>query len=272
MDNNRNLPESGACRTAFYRFRGSIIKGRGEKDMNINLQGLGAGSQMAGALKSTRQKMERQEKCTNQVSFLEKQKDNLKNIKCDSLEEIARKLEMFHSYEDQIAAAKKEFNLSQMMHALDEAREQGEKIAEEAEKTAPKTPEERRKDMQEEAAGTEENRGVLSEVLEEILEESVEEIEEKLEETLEESVEDTGETLTELPEDMKEMKDMDETPDEARTENGEILTESARQTEISGAAGQETRTELMNGRTEQTLQMQNIISEPFKYQHFDQMA
>ena len=65
-------------------------------------------------------------------------------MECSTLEDIARKLEMFHSYEDQIAAVKQQYNNSQMAHVLDEAKEIGEKIAEEAEKTAPKTEEERR--------------------------------------------------------------------------------------------------------------------------------
>ena len=107
--------------------------------MNVGLQNInrtlfaGVGG---GMLKSTQEKMERQEKCASQVSFFEKQKENLKNMTCSSLEDIARKLEMFHSYEDQIAAAKKAFNNSQMGAVLDEARERGEKIAEAAEKTA----------------------------------------------------------------------------------------------------------------------------------------
>ena len=131
-----------------------------------------------GGMKSTQDKMERQEKCASQVSFFEKQKENLKTMACSSLEEIARKLEMFHSYEDQIAAAKKAYNNSQMMSALDEARERGEKIAEAAEEAAPKTPEERREEMLEEA---------MTETVEEMTEEMTEEM---LEENLEESAAD----------------------------------------------------------------------------------
>ncbi len=124
---------------------------------------------MGNGLKSTQEQQERKQKCASQVDFFEKQKQNLKHMECTTLEEIARKLEMFHSYEDQIAAAKQQFNNSQMGHVLDEAKEIGEKIAEEAEKTAPKTPEEREKDRIEEAAGSEEeNDGMLSEVLDEI--------------------------------------------------------------------------------------------------------
>jgi len=136
-----------------------------------------------GGLKSTQERQERQQKCADQVNFFEKQKANLKNMTCDSLEDIARKLDMFHSYEDQIAAAKKEYNNSQMSHVLDEAREIGEKIAEEAEKMAPKTPEEREKERIEEATGSEEeNKGMLSEVMEEISEELDDLQEEMLEE------------------------------------------------------------------------------------------
>ncbi len=139
-----------------------------------------------GSLKSTQEREERQQKCASQVDFFEKQKENLKNMKCTSLEDIERKLEMFHSYEDQIAEAKKQYNNSQMSHVLDEAREIGEKIAEAADKTAPKTPEEREKERVEEALGTEEeNKGVLSEIMDEVTE-AADELQEELEEQLEE--------------------------------------------------------------------------------------
>ena len=46
---------------------------------------------------------------------------------------------MFHSYEDQIAAVKKQYNNEQMFHTMDETRERGEQIAELAEDYAPKT-------------------------------------------------------------------------------------------------------------------------------------
>ena len=36
--------------------------------------------------------------------FFETQKQNLKNQKADTIEEIAKKLEKFHTYEDEIAA------------------------------------------------------------------------------------------------------------------------------------------------------------------------
>ncbi len=145
-----------------------------------------------GGMKSTQDKMERQEKCASQVSFFEKQKENLKTMACSSLEEIARKLEMFHSYEDQIAAAKKAYNNSQMMSVLDEARERGEKIAEAAEEAAPKTPEERKEEMLEEAADSEESKGMLTELMEEMTETVEEMTEEMTEEMLEENLEESA--------------------------------------------------------------------------------
>lgn len=152
-----------------------------------------------GGLKSTQERQERQQKCASQVEFFEKQKENLKNMQCTSLEDIERKLDMFHSYEDQIAEVKKQYNNSQMSHVLDEAREIGEKIAEAADKTAPKTPEEREKERVEEALGTEEeNKGMLSEIMEEVTEvadEIQEELEKQLEEELTEELQ--GEALEE---------------------------------------------------------------------------
>lgn len=142
-------------------------------------------------LKSTRDKMERQQKAGNQIAFWENQKEKLKEMECGTVEEIARKLEMFHNYEDEIAAVKAAYNNEQMAHILDEAQEQGEKNAEAAEKLEPKTPEERREELAEEAAGTEENEGVLEEVtdsMEEVLEETAEALEETQEQLLEEQL------------------------------------------------------------------------------------
>ena len=62
------------------------------------------------------------------------------------MEDIAKKLEMFHTYEDEIAAAKQEYNSSQMFHIMDEAEEEAEKRAKEAEKNKPKTEEERKEE------------------------------------------------------------------------------------------------------------------------------
>lgn len=122
-------------------------------------------------LKSTQDKLERQQNTQNQVAYWEQQKENLKNMECSSLEEIAKKLEMFHSYEDEIAAARMKYNSEQMWHIMDEARELGEKIAEEAEKLEPKTAEERRREMAEEALGIDDNKGELTGSMEEIQEE-----------------------------------------------------------------------------------------------------
>lgn len=117
------------------------------------------------ALKSAQDKAERQQKATNEIAFWENQKENLKNRECDTVEEIAQKLKAFHSYEDEIAAVKSAYNNEQMGHILDEAQEQGEKNAEAAKKLEPKTPEERREEMVEEALGTEEEESVLDEML-----------------------------------------------------------------------------------------------------------
>ena len=146
--------------------------------MNIGMHSFGSSVFGSGlltvgrGLKSTQQKMERQEARDRQVAFFENQKENLKNIKCETVEEIARKLELFHSYEDQIAAAKASYNNEQMWHMMDESREIGEKIAEAVEKSKPKTPEERMEELVEEAAGTESG-GILEE-LDEVMEEALE--------------------------------------------------------------------------------------------------
>lgn len=144
------------------------------------------------ALKSTLEKAERQQKTDSQIAFWEKQKENLKNMECDNVEDIAKKLEMLHDYEDEISAVKAAYNHEQMFHILDEAEEQGEKIAEAVEKMEPKTPEERRKEQVEEALGTDEDKGMLEEMLEETTDElkettdALEEMTEAAEETKEE--------------------------------------------------------------------------------------
>ena len=158
--------------------------------MNINMQGLNLLNRPTS--KAAQDRMERQAKRDNQIAFLEKQKENLKNMKTNSLEDIQRKLDMFQQYDDQIDAAKAAYNNSQMFHILDEARERGEKIAEEAEKMAPKTPEERREDMIEEATGIDKDKGILSEVMDE-LEDQIEEITEMAEDMAEISEENLDE-------------------------------------------------------------------------------
>lgn len=153
-------------------------------------------------LKSTEEKLERQAKCNNQVAFFEKQKENLKNVKCDTVEEIARKLEMFHTYEDEIAAAKAAYNSEQMFHITDEAEEMGEKIAENAKKTEPKTPEERKKEAAKEAGKETEETGdgILeempgsAELLEEVQQQETEDLSEQ---TAEDLSEQTAEKLSE---------------------------------------------------------------------------
>lgn len=171
--------------------------------MNISWEctsGLLRGMNSAGMLKSTRDRLERQENTQKQVDFYEQQKANLKNVKCGSVEEIAEKLNMLHSYDDQIAAAKAAYNSEQMWHILDESTERGEKIAEAVEKSKPKTPEERQEELVEEALGIEDAGGLLDELTEEIekmTEELTEEITEELTGELTEAV---GEVSGELAE------------------------------------------------------------------------
>lgn len=100
-------------------------------------------------LKSTQDKLQRQADRDNKIAFFEAQKANLKEMKTSDIEDIARKLEMFHTYNDEIAAAKQEYNSSQMFNTMDEAREKGEKIAEEAKKNKPKTEEEKKQETKE---------------------------------------------------------------------------------------------------------------------------
>ncbi len=155
----------------------------------------------ASMLKSTQDRLERQEETQRQVEFFEKQKENLKNIACGSIEEIAEKLNAFHSYEEQIAAVKAAYNQEQMFHVLDESTERGEEIAEAVEEMEPKTPEERLEEMAEEALGVEEeSEGSLEEVMdeiEEVAEELTEEVTEELEEALPENAELSAEEAAE---------------------------------------------------------------------------
>lgn len=144
-------------------------------------------------LKSAEEKLERQEKRDSEVAFFEKQKENLKSRKCATVEEIANKLDMLKSYDDQIAGIKAAYNNEQMWHMLDEAREMGEKIAEAAEEMEPKTPEERREELLEEAMGTEDSGGMLDEMMEDAAQ-----IKEELEETAQEQI------MEEMPEEFQE--------------------------------------------------------------------
>lgn len=186
--------------------------------MNLSVNGLSGFSVFsqrfgtAGMLKSTQDKLERQQKAQSQIEFFENQKENLKNMQCDSIEDIARKLEMFHSYEDQIAAVKKQYNNEQMFHTMDEARERGEKIAELAEDYAPKTEEERKEEMVEEALGIEEKGGLTEgmEEVQEITEEMVEELATENAELLDEAMTAESEVLADTavlpPEEVKYKK------------------------------------------------------------------
>ena len=154
--------------------------------MNIKLQGIDLLGNLG--LKSTQDRLNRQAERDNKIAFFEQQKENLKNMKADIIDEIAKKLAMFHGYEDQIAAAKMEYNNAQMFHVFDEAQELAEKIAEAAEKNEPKTPEERREDMIEEATGVE-NDGLLDELMDNLTD-AVEEVTEEMVEDLQQSSEE----------------------------------------------------------------------------------
>lgn len=217
-------------------------------NVNINMQGFhsfGFGSGMlagGNGLKSTQQKLERQETRDRQVAFFENQKENLKNIRCETVEEIARKLELFHSYEDQIKAAKAAYNNEQMWHMMDESREIGEKIAEAVEKSKPKTAEERQEELVEEITGAESS-GVMEE-LDEAIEEALE-LQEKLEtEELRESIEETApEVVEEVP--------------------GKAAEEAL--TEVSGAAAGEMMAEDADVIQEELWKPDNMIYRPFDY-------
>lgn len=152
-----------------------------------------------GMLQSTQNKLERQQETQNQVEFYEQQKENLKNVTCETVEEIAEKLKHLHAYNEQIAAVKAAYNNEQMFHILDESTERGEKIAEAAEKMEPKTPEERREELVEEALGIEKPDGALGEVMdemEEVVEEMTEHIAEEMIETLDEAVSEQADVET----------------------------------------------------------------------------
>lgn len=192
--------------------------------MNINFQRTGnslLGSSLFSnrGLKSTEEKMKRQEARDKQINFYENQKANLKNMKCDTIEEIAKKLEMFHSYEDSIAAAKAVYNSEQMWHIMDEAREKAEKIAEAVEKMEPKTPEERLEEIVEEAMGIEDGGGMLDEVLEEAAQ-MQEELQEQMQDEMQDAVQGMQENIQdELQEQPIESAQLLETEQSAQDED-----------------------------------------------------
>ena len=161
------------------------------------------------ALKSSQEKAERQQKAAGQIEFWEKQKENLKNMECSTLEDIAKKLEKLDSYENEIAAVKMQYNQEQMRHAMDEAKEIGEKIAEEAERLEPKTAEERREEMVEEALGTDEGEGVLTEIME-----------------------DLSQLAEELTEEVTEM-DLQEGPSQENPDNADSLSDAVSESALA---------------------------------------
>ena len=144
-------------------------------------------------LKSTQEKLQRQQERDNKVAFFEAQKENLKSRKADTLEEEGL-IVTVHGKGSFIAAANQEYNNSQMFHVMDEAEEYGEKIAEAAERNKPKTEEERKEEMVDEALGTEENKGMMSEIMDELSETT--------EEMTEQMTEKTVENMEELPDEV----------------------------------------------------------------------
>ena len=172
-----------------YIFQTGNILDLEHMNINIKIPGINLFGNN-NELKSTNERLERQEKRDNQIAFFEQQKENLKYMKAESLDEISRKLNMLHGYDNEIMAAKTEYNNSQMLHVMDEAMERGEKIAEEVEKYAPKTPEECREEIIEEATGIEKNEGILSDIMDELTE-----LEEEM---LETDLENNGEQMEEL--------------------------------------------------------------------------
>jgi hypothetical protein len=148
-----------------------------------------AGNSAKNTLKSTEEKQKRQQETASQVAFWEEQKGALKDIKCETLEEIAEKLGMLSNYEQQIVNVKSQYNNDQMIHALDEAIERGEQLHEKIEESQ-KTPEEKRKEKLEEALGLkdeEESDGLMEELLEEVEEITDELSDGLLEEVLDEN-------------------------------------------------------------------------------------
>lgn len=177
--------------------------------MNISLKSgpLNVLTQHYGTeLKSTQDRVERMQKTQSQIDFFEGKKADLKNMHCGTLEEIQNKLALFNNYNDQIDAIKKQFNNEQMMHCMDEAQEMGEKIAKAAEKLEPKTAEERRKELAEEALGTEDDGGMLDEMLDEIEDMPEEALQEMLDETLTDKITLREEMDEEMPEIVEQEK------------------------------------------------------------------
>lgn len=190
------------------------------KEANMNIKMPGLVNQNAYGLKSVEDRLQRQQQRDDKIQFFENQKEKLKEMTSTDLSDIARKLELLHGYEDQIAAAKKEFNNSQIYKIMEEAEERGKKIKENAEKTEPKTPEERRKDAIKEAiegaTGVEQPDGMLSEIMEEL-----EDMEETMEQA-EESVEDLQESM----DTMEELQEVEENTGKLLSPDGQPMVEN----------------------------------------------
>ena len=172
-------------------------------------------------LKSTQEKQERQMESEKKINFWKEQKEKLKTMQCDTLEDISQKLKLFHSYEEEIRAAKIAYNNEQMWHIMDEAREMGEKIAEAAEEQKAKTPEERAEEKREEALGTEEEKSEVSELLEDMVdleEELVEELTEELQEELKDQENISTKELS-----IEEIKEQQKMQDEKQIIQEEII-------------------------------------------------
>lgn len=120
-------------------------------------------------LKSTQERLDRKQRMQSQIDFFEGQKADLKNMKCDSLDDIEHKLELFNNYNAQIMMVKHQYNLEEMTHTMDEATERGEQIAKAAEKQKPKTKEEKQLEKIKEALGIEGEDGMIAELLDETL-------------------------------------------------------------------------------------------------------
>lgn len=202
--------------------------------MNISYQAAGSllsgvrSMLVSGGPRSIEQRKERQAKCERETAFWERQKESLKNTRCDTVEEIAKKLELYHSYEDQIAAAKAAYNQEQVLHILDKAREQGEKIAEAIKKQEPKTPEERKEEMAKKALGQDQGEGILAELLDE-LSETVEE----MSEVAGELAQEPGEPVQEPRELVQESGEIVQEPRKPAQEPGELTLEEGRGAESS---------------------------------------
>ncbi len=180
--------------------------------MNVNMKNTGfLGNPM---LKSTQDRLKRMAQRDQKIAVFEQQKENLKSMKTDSLENISRKLDMLQGYNDEIAIAKTEFNNGQIYHMLDEARELGEKMAKAAEKNAAKTPEERREELIEEITGVE-NDGLLSEIMDELPD-----IEEEMTEESLDALEDVSEERLQVQEENQALyQESTKTDEDITTEN-----------------------------------------------------